>query len=237
MVSKPMDAIILAGGKGTRLRKTLGNDIPKTLAKINGIPFLDIIINHLKKFEIMKNIILAVGYKKEKIIYRYKNNKNILFSKEEKLLGTGGAIKKALSLAKSNEVLVLNGDTYLQFNPIKLLQNHIKNQAEITIGYRFEKDISRYGTLITDPKTQKVLNFNEKQNTIKSNGFISCGIYLLNKNIFDSFEIKNFSIELDFFPKAIFTKKIFGFEIISPFIDIGTASSYHRAQNILKTMR
>ena len=235
-----MDTIILVGGKGTRLRATIGKDIPKPLAKINGTPFLDLIINQLEKYENVKNIILAVGYKKEKIIDRYKNKNNILFSEEFFPLGTGGAIKKALSLALSNEVLVLNGDTYLEFNPFDLLNAHIEKKAEITIGYRFEKDTSRYGSLTIDKKTKKILKFNEKQTIEKlkeTNGFINSGVYVINKNIFDDFEnvegSENFSIETDFFSKAVFTKKIFGCEITSSFIDIGTASSYHRAQSIL----
>ncbi|NGX30581.1 MAG: D-glycero-alpha-D-manno-heptose 1-phosphate guanylyltransferase [Candidatus Anoxychlamydiales bacterium] len=238
-----MDTIILVGGKGTRLRDTIGDDTPKPLAKINGTPFLDLIINQLEKYENVKNIILAVGYKKEKIIDRYKDKNNILFSEEYFPLGTGGAIKKALSLAKSNEVLVLNGDTYLEFNPLDLLTTHIEKKAEITIGYRFEKDASRYGSLTIDKKTKKILKFNEKP-TIKkfekNSGFINSGIYVINKNVFDDFEnlegldgLEKFSIEIDFFSKAVFTKKIFGFDIKTSFIDIGTASSYHRAQNIL----
>ncbi|NGX49787.1 MAG: D-glycero-alpha-D-manno-heptose 1-phosphate guanylyltransferase [Candidatus Anoxychlamydiales bacterium] len=235
-----MDTIILVGGKGTRLRETIGDDIPKPLAKINGTPFLDLIISQLEKFDIIKNIILAVGYKKEKIIDRYKDKNNILFSEDFFPLGTGGAIKKALSLCKSNEVLVLNGDTYLEFNLADLLQNHIEKKAEITIGYRFEKDTSRYGSLTLDEKTKKILKFNEKQNSEKLkeiSGFINSGVYVINKNVFDDFEniedSEKFSIELDFFSKAVFTKKIFGFDIKTSFIDIGTASSYHRAQNIL----
>lgn len=238
-----MDAIILAGGKGTRLREFIGEDTPKPLAKINGTPFLDLLINRLEKFENVKNIILAVGYKKEKIIDRYKDKNNILFSEEKKSLGTGGAIKKALSLAKSNEVLVLNGDSYSEFNPIELLKTHIEKKAEISIGYRFEKDTSRYGSLTIDKKTKKILKFNEKQaiqNLKKTSGFINSGVYVINKNVFDDFEnlagldgLEKFSIELDFFPKAVFTKKIFGFDIKTSFIDIGTPSSYHRAQSIL----
>jgi len=238
-----MDTIILVGGKGTRLRDTIGKDIPKPLAKINGTPFLDLLINQLEKYENIKNIILAVGYKKEKIIDRYKDKKNILFSEEKTPLGTGGAMKKALILAKSNEVLVLNGDTYLEFNPRDLLKTHIEKKADITVGYRFEKDTSRYGSLTIDKKTKKILKFNEKQTFEKlkdHSGFINSGVYVINKNIFDNFKnmldqnsFDKFSIELDFFPKAVFTKKIFGFEIKTSFIDIGIASSYHRAQTIL----
>ncbi len=232
-----MDTIILVGGKGTRLRETIGKDTPKPLAKINGTPFLDLLINQLEKFEIIKNIILAVGYKKEKIIDRYKNKKNILFSKEENPLGTGGAIKKALTLSSSNEILVLNGDSFSEFNPIDLLNTHIDKKAEITIACIFEKDTSRYGSLTIDKKTKKILRFNEKQslkNLQENSGFINLGIYVINKNVFDDFEKKEkFSIETDFFSKAVFTKKIVGFETTSSFIDIGTATSYHRAQNIL----
>jgi len=201
------------------------------------------IIEQKNKFEIIKNIILAVGYKKEKIIDRYKDKKNILFSEEENPLGTGGAIKKALTFTTSSEVLVLNGDSYSEFNPIDLLNTHIDKKADITIVYRFEKDTSRYGSLTIDKKTKKILKFNEKQaiqNLKKTSGFINSGVYVINKNVFDDFEnlagldgLEKFSIETDFFSKTVFTKRIFGFEILSSFIDIGTASSYHRAQNIL----
>lgn len=246
-----MDAIILAGGKGTRLQNTIGRDIPKPLALINDTPFLDILIEKLQSFKVIDKIILSVGYKKEKIIDRYKNKKNIILSEEDFPLGTGGAIKKAISLSSFDEVLVLNGDSFVTFNPNEMLNNHKLCKADITIGYKFEEDISRYGHITIDKKSQKILKFNEKQNPedlTKKNGYINCGIYILNKNIFDNFEIiddpkiknetentKNFSIETDFFPKIIFSKKIFGYEISAPFIDIGTASSYQKAQKMLKS--
>ena len=227
-----MDAIILVGGRGKRLKTIIGDDIPKPLALINGVPFLDILIQKLKNFKIIKNIILAVGYKKEKIINRYKDKKNILFSEETLPLGTGGAIKKAIKLARSTEVLVLNGDTYLEFCAIDILKAHMMKKADITIGCRFEKSISRYGCLNIEKTTQKIVNFDEKTN--QNEGFINSGIYLMNKNIFENYkDIDSFSIEEDFFSKVLFTKKVFAFELKGAFIDIGTSESYHRAQKIL----
>lgn len=228
-----MDAIILVGGKGTRLQSLLQNKIPKPLANINGTPFLDLLIHKLQKFTTINKIILAAGHKKEQIIARYKDYKNIIFSIEDEPLGTGGAIKKALNLTSSNQVLALNGDTYVEFSPIELLKAHKEKQAAITIVCHFEKNISRYGSLIIDEKTKKILNFNEKIK--KNSGYINSGVYLINPHIFDDFDsLNSFSIEQDFFPKAALSKKIFSFEINSTFIDIGTIDSYHRAQEILK---
>ena len=178
-----MDALILVGGEGKRLRKTIGLDTPKPLATINGIPFLDILIQRLETFQIIKNIILAVGYKKEKIIERYKDKKNILFSEETFPLGTGGAIRKAIKKTKSYEVLALNGDTYLEFSPIDLFKVHNEKKADITIGCRFEKNVSRYGLMNIEKTTQKVISFDEKVQ--KESGYINSGVYVINNDVFD----------------------------------------------------
>ncbi|NGX63720.1 MAG: D-glycero-alpha-D-manno-heptose 1-phosphate guanylyltransferase [Candidatus Anoxychlamydiales bacterium] len=224
-----MDVIILVGGKGTRLKRVIGDNLPKPLANINGTPFLDFLVHKLQKLTIINNIILAAGHKKEKIIDRYKDYKNILFSIEEDPLGTGGAIKKALNLAKSNQILALNGDTYSEFSPSLLLKAHQEKKADITIVCRFEKLLSRYGSVNIDKKTKQILSFNEKIK--KNNGYINSGIYLMNKDTFDDFNpINYFSIEHDFFPKATLTKKIFAFETNSTFVDIGTPESYSKAQ-------
>ncbi|NGX28907.1 MAG: D-glycero-alpha-D-manno-heptose 1-phosphate guanylyltransferase [Candidatus Anoxychlamydiales bacterium] len=227
-----MDAIILVGGKGTRLQKTIGLDTPKPLALINGRPFLDILIQRLENFQIIKNIILAVGYKKEKIIDRYKDKKNILFSEESSPLGTGGAIKKAIKLSQSKEILVLNGDTYLEFSPSDLLKAHNETKADITIVCRFEKNMARYGCISIETTTQKIISFDEKVQ--KENGYINSGIYVMNNDVFNDYEsVDSFSIEKDFFAKILKIKNTFAYVIDCPFIDIGTDESYHRAQNIL----
>jgi D-glycero-alpha-D-manno-heptose 1-phosphate guanylyltransferase len=226
-----MDTIILAGGKGTRLKNILHN-IPKALAPINGIPFLDLVISYLQDQKEIKKIILSVGYLKHQIINRYKNLKNIIFSQETIPLGTGGAIKKALNSTDSENILVLNGDTYANFSLKKFLEFHIKKNSDLTILSTREKNISRYGNLIFD-ENQKILSFNEKNK--KNEGYINSGVYLIKKNIFNSFKsIDSFSFEKEYLPFIINTKNIFSFKTSSFFIDIGTEESYFKAQKIFK---
>ncbi len=226
-----MDTIILAGGKGTRLQEVV-SDVPKPLAPINNKPFLDLIIEKLLKDKKISKIILSVGYKKELIISYYKKN-NIIFSEENSPLGTGGAVKKAFSLTSTKEILVLNGDTLVAFSISDFLHFHKKKSSDITILYKNEKNIDRYGCLNINKHSQKIISFNEK--TKRSEGNINAGAYIFNKNIFNDFKIPSvFSLEVDFFPKIIEQKNIYGFQVHSSFLDIGTKQSYFQAQKILK---
>jgi len=224
-----MDAIILAGGKGTRLKNIISN-VPKPLAPINGIPFLDLLISFLQTKKEIQKIILAVGYEKQKIIDRYKNLKNLFFSEENIPLGTGGAIKKALNLTNSANVLVLNGDTYVEYSLSEFLNFHLQKQADISILSNYKKNIDRYGSLNLDKETKKIIDFEEKKE--KKDGFINSGVYLIKKNIFDIFNLnESFSLEKDFFSLTTKRKNIYGYETSSPFIDIGTEKSYLAAQS------
>jgi D-glycero-alpha-D-manno-heptose 1-phosphate guanylyltransferase len=227
-----MDAIILAGGKGTRLQDIV-KDVPKPLALINDVPFLDILINRLENEKIIDKIILSIGYKKEKIIDRYKDKKNIVFSSEDYPLGTGGAIKKAINLTNEKKVLVLNGDTFVNFSIDEMLNFHLEKKSDATILYKEEKKFDRYGSLIIDSFTKKINSFNEKIK--KDIGNISLGVYIFNISIFENLDNNVFfSLENDFFPKILNKKYIFGFETTSSFIDIGTKDSYIKAQKFLK---
>jgi D-glycero-alpha-D-manno-heptose 1-phosphate guanylyltransferase len=227
-----MDAIILAGGKGTRLQEII-KDVPKPLALINDVPFLDILINRLEKDSIIDKIILSICYKKEKIIDRYKNKKNIIFSSEDFPLGTGGAIKKAINLTNKKNVLVLNGDTFVNFSIDEMFNFHQDKNSDATILYKEEKKFDRYGSLTIDSFTKKINLFSEKIK--KDIGYISLGVYIFNINIFENLGIDSFfSLENDFFPKILNEKNIIGFETTSSFIDIGTKDSYIKAQKFLK---
>ena len=110
-INEKVDVIILAGGLGTRLREVI-SDVPKVMAPINSRPFLDILLSFLNKWDCINRVIIAVGYMADKIIGEYKNSKKydfkIFFSEEKELLGTGGAIKRALKYAETDNVLALN---------------------------------------------------------------------------------------------------------------------------------
>lgn len=158
-----MQAIILVGGLGTRLRQVV-KDRPKPMALVNGKPFLEYVINNLKSMGI-KDIILATGYK-EDIIREYFGNGehlgvNIDYSKEESPLGTGGAIKNAERFIKHDEVFVLNGDTYLNVDLKAMMDFHRESKSFFTMALRKVEDGSRYGSVKLAENSQ-ILSFEEK---------------------------------------------------------------------------
>ncbi|EAL7336265.1 NTP transferase domain-containing protein, partial [Campylobacter jejuni] len=175
-----MQAIILCGGLGTRLKSVI-KDIPKPMAPINDKPFLEFIFEYLKKQGI-KEVILAVSYKYEVIQEYFKDEFlgiKIKYSIEKEPLGTGGAIKEALKFIK-NEAYVLNGDTIFDIDLKKL----ILNNSKICLALKQMNDFDRYGTVELDSKNYIKL-FKEKE--FKKQGLINGGIYFLNKDIFNDF--------------------------------------------------
>lgn len=220
-----MDIIILAGGLGTRLREVV-SDVPKPLAPINGKPFLDILLHQLHQFSQKAQLILSIGYKKEAFKSRYPH---CLFSEEETPLGTGGALKKALTLTKTPDVLVLNGDSYFDVDLVEMVRSYFHSGADITMASRKVEDISRYGAVDFDAQ-QRVKAFIEKEAS-KLPGWINGGIYLLKKNLLDSFPDTPFSLEKEGFPNLL-QKRFFAYPASGTFIDIGTKESYHQAQEM-----
>lgn len=232
-----MEAIILAGGFGTRIKEVFP-DIPKPLIPINGVPFLDILLTQLSLIKSIDKVILAVGYKKDVIKDRYKKRSfpfQIQFSDEIKPLGTGGAIKRALNLVGSDYALVLNGDSYLDFNCNLLLEKHLKTKAYVTLSFIQIDNASRYGSLNIDESEGKILEFQEKKEGTTL-GYINGGVYILDKKLFTEHESlsETFSMENDLFPLIAKNGKMFGVLCSGTFIDIGTKDSYFKAQTTLR---
>ena len=165
-----MKAIILAGGRGKRLRP-ITDYVPKPLIPIKNIPIIEWQIKYLKKFGISE-IIVCSGYK-TKMIENYLNNKKlgikITFSVEDKPLGTGGAIKKAGKKIKDESFLVINGDTITNIDLKKLIK---KNNTIASIQLK-----TKFGILQTDGN--KIIKFDEKKEI--ENLWMNAGIYHLNK--------------------------------------------------------
>lgn len=234
-ISQNIDSIILAGGLGTRLRSVV-SDRPKVLAPIGNKTLLDHVMDHLFSHG-LHSIILSVGYMKEKIrehIERqiFPESITISFSEEEYPLGTGGAIKKALALASSDIVLILNGDTFFPIDYRRLFESHLLMNADITIGLRQIENVSQSGSVIADTEG-KIIGFNEKTGENKK-GVMSGGAYLFRKNIFDNFNLPDaFSIEKDFFEKHIHSVKARGLIFDDYFIDIGIPENYQKAKTDL----
>ena len=227
-----MDTIILAGGFGTRL-KTVMPDIPKTLAPINNRPFLDYLLDYLIQQNINK-VILSVYYQYELIKNQYNDrykDLDILYSIDSTALGTGGALQRALDISKSDDVFIINGDTFFNVDFNQLLYEHENKKNDITIALKPMKNFDRYGIVETDNNGQ-VIALKEKQYCKYGN--IDGGIYLINRSIIDFFEsVKNFSLN-DFIMNNLNNLRVGSLLCDENFIDIGTPEDYDRAQLILE---
>ncbi len=223
-----MEAIILAGGFGTRLQSVV-KDVPKPMAGVNNYPFLKYIFDYLKIYNI-KRVILSVGYKKEIIKNYFKNNYNdieIIYSSEDEPLGTGGAIKKALALSTEERIFILNGDTYFKADLKEILNQHNHLKADITMATKNMKNFDRYGKV--EVKNSRIVNFQEKK--FNRDGLINAGVYLMNRDIFNNFDLLDtFSFESDFLEKYIDKLNIINSTFDTYFIDIGIPEDYKKAQ-------
>lgn len=168
-----MQAVILAGGIGTRL-KPITDYVPKPLIPINNIPIIEWQVKYLKKFGI-RDVVICTGYKTDQIqnYLEHKDNfgSKIRYSIEKTPLGTGGAIKKAAKMIKDKSFLVLNGDIVTTIDVRKL---YSKQNSIALVELR-----TKFGTVDLDGS--RVINFKEK-NAI-SNVWMNSGIYHLDKKL------------------------------------------------------
>ncbi len=226
-----MQAIVLAGGLGTRMRSVVG-DLPKSMAPIGCRPFLAVLLDYLETQGIAE-VILAVGYLREKITgffgSRYRSL-NLHYSVEVEPLGTGGAISQALRLATSDVVFVLNGDTFLKMDYSAMLAVHETARAEVTVALKSVPDVSRYGKAVV--KDGRIVAFEEK--TATGAGLINCGIYLVSRQVFESYDLPDvFSFETEFLKPLARDVRPVAYITDAFFIDIGISESYFRAQDEL----
>lgn len=226
-----MKVIILAGGLGTRLR-TVVNDVPKPMAKIDGTPFLEILLDNMLHYGATE-FILCVSYMREKISSYFSDSYKgcpIRYSIEEEPLGTGGAIKQAFDLFGLDKAVVINGDSFIKMDYADFYK---KNSSQIlSIALKYMENASRYGLVETQEKYIRC--FNEKSAEAKS-GLINAGIYLINKSLWQYApgEAK-FSFEKDILEKHINEIKATYYQTEDYFIDIGVPESYAQADKELK---
>ena len=183
-----MKAIILAGGRGKRL-KPVTDYVPKPLVPIKNIPIIEWQIRYLKKFGI-REVIICTGYKADMIesyLSMKKLGMKIKFSIEKTPLGTGGAIKKAGKWINDKSFFVINGDTITNIDFDKLVS---KKNSIAAIELR-----TKYGILETE--SDKIINFREKKEI--SDTWMNAGIYHLQKDVLKKLPIKG-DIEKTVFP-------------------------------------
>ena len=230
-----MEAIILAGGFGKRLRSIV-KDVPKPMARINGYPFLDLQIRYWIKKGINR-FILSVGYKNE-VIQSYFGKKfqgaQIDYSVENQPLGTGGAVLLAKKKLRSKDIfLILNGDTYFDVNLKALIDFHLSRSSLFTLSLFVTEERGRYDIVKIDD-LGRVLSL---QST-KSTGFANGGVSLASVPMFDYIEeakTETSSLEKDLLNSLLKkrTAGVFGLACGNVFIDIGLPADFQRAHKII----
>lgn len=232
------EAIILAGGLGTRLRPVV-SDIPKCMAPVAGKPFLHYLIGYLQKNGI-DHFVFSVGYMHEIIEdYLQKNcaHLNYKVSSENEPLGTGGAIQLACQKCTEKNVLICNGDTFYKVDIDAFSIFHESMSAACTLALKPMNYFDRYGVVELN-EDNSVKSFKEKQ--YYTSGLINGGTYALNVDTFLSEHLpEKFSFEKDYLEKNVNTKKeknqrIFGMIQDEYFIDIGIPEDYEKAGDDLK---
>lgn len=227
------EAIVLAGGYGTRLRHILP-DVPKPMAAVCGRPFLRYLLDHLQ-VQGVERVILAVGYLQEVIrdffgsTYR---GMQLVYSPENTPLGTGGAIRQALRLCREERVVVLNGDTYFDVKLSDLEQASQSNPDSVILAAKRMYQFSRYGAL--ELEGTRVTAFREKSSCAE--GLINGGVYLLCRTALENVQKMRFSMETDILEPLAEAGQVLAVEQYGYFIDIGIPEDYAAAQETMKTL-
>lgn len=227
------EAIVLAGGLGTRLKEAVPN-LPKSMAPVHGKPFLSYLIDHLIDQNV-ESFIFALGYRHEPITdfldEQYPKLKKT-YSIENEALGTGGAIRLACDKTTQSNVLALNGDTMFRVEVKSMFDFHQKYNAECTLALKPMKNFNRYGVVRTD-SSGRIQSFMEKK--LYTEGNINGGVYVLNVDQFKKHDFsKKFSFERDYLEKHHNDSQMFGMIQDEYFMDIGIPSDYAQFQKDVK---
>jgi D-glycero-alpha-D-manno-heptose 1-phosphate guanylyltransferase len=227
------EAIILAGGLGTRLKDTVP-DLPKCMAPVNDRPFLSYLFEFLDRQGIA-TWILSLGYRSEQIrdyVNTAFRGRDIRIHTELQPLGTGGAISASLALSRSRHVCVLNGDTYFNVNLQDMYAFHQSHQATCTLALKRMWNVSRYGLVETMPDG-RISKFREKG--VYEEGLINGGIYLIDRERFPYAAVPGvYSFEKTYLEKFLHTGEIYGYPSGGYFIDIGVPEDYKQANDDFK---
>lgn len=226
-----MEAILLAGGLGSRLHDVTGDRYPKSLAEVDGRPFLHYVVKYLESMGVTR-FVFAVSHHAQMIINDINKNFPDLdahYSFEREPLGTGGAIKQALEKVKGEQVVVVNSDSFMEFSLDKFVTFFNDNKASLAIVCTHVDDISRFGA--ADIDNHGILNkFFEKGR--EGQGYINSGIYLLKKSHPILLKLSGkFSFENDVIASK--SEPVYAMKNKGLFFDIGTPDDFAGAQSLV----
>ncbi len=229
-----MQAVLLAGGLGTRLRSVV-SDRPKPMALIGEKPFMEYVVHELSKHGVT-DIIFAVGYKGSMVEEYFGDGSGFVapdgtpirvhYAYEEELLGTAGAIKNAGQFVTEDVFFVLNADTFYQIDYSRLVRMQRESDLEMALVLRQVPDISRYGAAVL--QDGRLTAFNEKSTEAKP-GTINGGVYLMKRSLLDEIPEGKVSLENEMIPRWLGeNRKLGGFVNDGYFIDIGIPEAYYQ---------
>jgi NDP-sugar pyrophosphorylase family protein len=231
-----MQAVILVGGLGTRLRP-LTNKIPKAMVLINGKPFLEYQLELLKKNKFTE-ILLCSGYLGEVIEEYFKDGKklglNIKYSKEEEPLGTAGALKYAERLLENN-FLLLNGDTFINMDYQNLI-SFFDTQKKLGVLVVFENKPKIITNNIQINSNKEVIDYNKKEEKATAN-CVDAGAQVFNKNILELIPLgRKVSLEEEIWPILIKMGELYSYPIAEKFYDMGTNERINILEEFLNNL-
>ena len=230
-------AVLLVGGLGTRLRSVLPST-PKSLARLGNIPFLELLVLQLRSHG-FRRVVMCTGHLAEQVEKEFGDGRKweleIEYSYESKPLGTAGALKHADHLlGNADKFLVMNGDSFLEFDYAGLLAFHCQHGGIASLAVRQVPDASRYGSVQVDSQ-QRVVAFVEKSNSGAA-GLVNGGVYLFNRSALAHLPEGPASLEREVFP-TLLKYGVYAAEYDGMFIDIGTPADYARAQELCDKLR
>ncbi|HEV2136767.1 MAG TPA: nucleotidyltransferase family protein [Terracidiphilus sp.] len=226
-----MEAIVLAGGLGTRLKGKI-EGLPKPMAPVAGRPFLEILLGQLARAGCSR-VILSVGYLHEVIESHFGAawcGMTVDYAIESEPLGTGGAIRAALKQGREENILILNGDTFLEADYAEMVRFHDAQPVQMTMAVTHQADVARYGGVRVE--ADRIVGFEEKGRS--GPGWINAGAYVVRRDLeWPAGLAEKFSFETDFLAREITRTRPAAYKVDGLFIDIGIPEDLARAQTVL----
>ena len=227
-----IDVVVLCGGLGTRL-SSLVADRPKPMVDINGSPFLDLLIGYVASFG-FERFILCTGYRANYIkeYYQERIDWEVVFSEEERPMGTGGALALAHGQIRSSVALVLNGDSFCPIDFSDFVWRFESAAAPAAMVLARIEDSREYGTVQVDAGPL-ITSFREKEDS--GAGLVNAGIYLFESSFIGSIETGTpCSLERDLIPSQI-ERGIWAYITDRALLDIGTPARYSQALEFFRS--
>jgi NDP-sugar pyrophosphorylase family protein len=230
LTPKVSQAVILAGGRGLNMRPYTF-EMPKGLFPVGGKPILEHIVELLRTHDV-RDVVFSLGHLGDKIRDHFGDGKkfglHISYVQEEKEAGTGGALKLAEKHITSDTFLALHGDILIDLNLSDLIAFHKEQDVIATIALASVVDPSSFGEVILHGS--KITQFREKpKKGRQTSQLVSCGLYVLEREIFDYLPDEGFFHLEDIFSQLARERRLAGFSFEGQWVDIGTPASYEKA--------